>query len=180
MRGANKMKSGAAKKTSQPKKTSKLSAKKLTVVDFQNDLKTDKPKIANHSAANVSLRIERRLFTPKEIKAIRKSLCMSLALFAEFIGVDTSVVTRWERGSGPQWSANRFLQEIENDPVYWRSAWRNCPIQRQKNIKLGATRSIINSTVGKCRAVQIISLLCQAHSLACSATLSAHTHARPC
>jgi putative transcriptional regulator len=59
--------------------------------------------------------------SPAAIRAIRESLGLSQALFADFLGVGQPTVRSWEQGRRePSALARRFLSEIRDDPRYWR------------------------------------------------------------
>jgi DNA-binding transcriptional regulator YiaG len=58
---------------------------------------------------------------------VRKTLGMSQAAFAAFLGVDPSTVRSWEQSiRAPSPLACRLLCEIEDDPVYWRKRLAAC------------------------------------------------------
>ena len=60
-------------------------------------------------------------YSPEQVKATRALLGMSQALFAQFLGVSVNLVQAWEQGQRkPEHMACRFLEEIRNDPDYWR------------------------------------------------------------
>lgn len=59
--------------------------------------------------------------SPDDIRAIRDSLGLSQAGFAEFPGVGLGTVCSWELGERePSALARRFLDAIRDDPAYWR------------------------------------------------------------
>jgi DNA-binding transcriptional regulator YiaG len=59
--------------------------------------------------------------SPDEIRAIRGSLGLSRAGFAEFLGAGLGTVRSWELGQRePSALARRFLGAIRDDPAYWR------------------------------------------------------------
>jgi putative transcriptional regulator len=59
--------------------------------------------------------------TPDEIRAIRDSLGLSQAGFADFLGAGLKTVRSWEFGQrAPSALARRFLGAIRDDPAYWR------------------------------------------------------------
>ena len=59
--------------------------------------------------------------SPDEIRAIRGSLGLSRAEFAEFLGAGLGTVRSWELGHRePSSLARRFLVAIRDDPAYWR------------------------------------------------------------
>lgn len=58
---------------------------------------------------------------PSDVRAIRKGLNMSQAVFAQLIGASASTVRAWEQGQKrPSGVARRFLAEIRADPAYWK------------------------------------------------------------
>jgi putative transcriptional regulator len=60
-------------------------------------------------------------YEPAMVKKTRKSLGVSQALFAQFLGVSAQTVRAWEQGVNlPNDMACRFLDEIRADPKYWR------------------------------------------------------------
>jgi putative transcriptional regulator len=59
--------------------------------------------------------------SPGEIRAIRDSLGLSQAGFADFLGAGLSTVRSWELGERePSALARRLLGAIRDDPAYWR------------------------------------------------------------
>jgi DNA-binding transcriptional regulator YiaG len=60
--------------------------------------------------------------SPDEIRAIRDSLGLSQAGFADFLGAGLTTVRSWELGQRePSGLARRFLGAIRDDPAYWRA-----------------------------------------------------------
>jgi putative transcriptional regulator len=58
---------------------------------------------------------------PASVKAIRNQLNVSQAVFAQLLGVKPSTIQSWEQGrQTPGEMACRFLDEISDDPEYWR------------------------------------------------------------
>ncbi len=56
-------------------------------------------------------------FDAQEIKAVRLSLGMTLATFAEVMGVSQKTVEAWESGKNkPLGTARRFLSALKTDP----------------------------------------------------------------
>lgn len=69
----------------------------------------------------VSLSIEPKQYTGRQIRQIREQLGVSQAVFAELIGTSTITVQSWEQDvRTPSRMANRFMQEIEADTRHWR------------------------------------------------------------
>jgi DNA-binding transcriptional regulator YiaG len=59
--------------------------------------------------------------SPDEIRAIRSSLGLSQAGFADFPGAGLNTVRSWELGRRePSSLARRLLGAIRDDPAYWR------------------------------------------------------------
>jgi putative transcriptional regulator len=73
-------------------------------------------------------------YGPDDVRRVRGLLGMSQALFARFLGVDENTVRSWEQGNRPPSAiARRFMDEIENDPDYWRGRI----VQRATGIETG-------------------------------------------
>ena len=63
--------------------------------------------------------------SPDEIRAIRDSLGLSQAGFADFLGTGLTTVRSWELGQRePSSLARRLLGAIRDDPAYWRTPCR--------------------------------------------------------
>lgn len=59
------------------------------------------------------------VFTPEQIKAIRKKTGMTQVLFARYIGVSVKTVEAWEAGRNhPEGAACRLLSMTQNDPAF--------------------------------------------------------------
>jgi putative transcriptional regulator len=55
-----------------------------------------------------------------DVRAIRKALNVSQAVFAQLIGASAPTVRAWEQGQKkPSGVARRFLAELRSDPAYW-------------------------------------------------------------
>ena len=64
-------------------------------------------------------------YNPKQVKATRRLLHCSQAVFAQFLGVKVSAVQSWEQGrQTPSDMACRFMDEIQRDAPYWRKRLR--------------------------------------------------------
>ncbi len=69
----------------------------------------------------VRVRVEIPTPSPDEIRAIRDSLGLSQAGFADFLGAGLNTVRSWELGRRePSALARRLLGAIRDDPAYWR------------------------------------------------------------
>ena len=66
-----------------------------------------------------------RPFSGDEVSGLRKSLRLSQAVFAEFLGVSVSTVQDWEQGiNEPSGPARRILEEMYSDTDAWRKRIR--------------------------------------------------------
>lgn len=55
--------------------------------------------------------------TPDEIKALRQSMKMTQAAFAELVGVDQATISNWEKGKAtPTGPAQRLLASYAANP----------------------------------------------------------------
>jgi DNA-binding transcriptional regulator YiaG len=69
----------------------------------------------------VKLKLKPTRYTPKRVQTTRRVLNVSQAVFAEFLGVSISCVRAWEQGDNPvSGAAARLMDEIRQDPEYWR------------------------------------------------------------
>jgi putative transcriptional regulator len=65
-------------------------------------------------------------YNPATVKATRRLLHVSQAVFAMFLGVKVSTVQGWEQGKQPPGDmASRFMDEIQRNPEYWRGRLRD-------------------------------------------------------
>jgi len=63
------------------------------------------------------------VFTPDEIKEIRKSTGLTQVLFAKYMGVSVKTVEAWEAGRNhPEGAACRLLTLTRNDPTFPKSS----------------------------------------------------------
>jgi putative transcriptional regulator len=86
----------------------------------------------------VELTIKPRKYTPALVRKTRASLNASQALFAGFLGISPATLRAWERGANtPSGLAARFLDEIRNDPQYWKK--RFAAVARVKNAGRAST-----------------------------------------
>ena len=88
---------------------------------FTDHLHSGTPISDAYPCRKIILDVEIEPFTPEGIKQIRASLRMSQALFAKFLNVSLSAVTKWEQGrQSPDGAACRLLHEIHLNPEYWK------------------------------------------------------------
>jgi putative transcriptional regulator len=73
----------------------------------------------------VRLNIKPHAYSPAMVKKTRAILGASQSVFATFLGVSSSAVQDWEQGAKvPRGSARRLMDEIRNNPDYWRRRLR--------------------------------------------------------
>jgi putative transcriptional regulator len=73
------------------------------------------------TCSRVVLELEPTPYDPALVRATRRLLGASQAVFAQFLGVSVKTVQAWERGTNtPSDMACRFLDEIRHAPAYWR------------------------------------------------------------
>lgn len=73
------------------------------------------------TARTITMNLKPTSYTPEQVKAARKSLCLSQPLFAQFLGVSLKTVRAWEQGHEvPRDVACRFMDEIRRKPDYFR------------------------------------------------------------
>jgi putative transcriptional regulator len=90
---------------------------------FTETLKTvessaDLPKIL--TVRNIKLTLRPQVFSADEVKTIRKTLNVSQAVFAEFLGVSSATVQDWEQGiKTPSGPACRLMNEITLNTPSW-------------------------------------------------------------
>jgi len=89
---------------------------------FAEDLKADAAIPEKYTCRRVVLDLQPHTFTADQVKATRKQLKASQALFAQFLGVSPRTIAAWERGAKtPKDVACRFMDEIQRNPEYWRN-----------------------------------------------------------
>jgi DNA-binding transcriptional regulator YiaG len=90
-------------------------AGKLEQVERLSDL----PKLM--TVRTVKLNLRPKSMSADEVKLLREKLCVSQAVFAEFLGVSASTVRDWEQSKNePSGPACRLMVEMFRDPNTWR------------------------------------------------------------
>jgi putative transcriptional regulator len=103
---------------------------------FTEHLESGKPITEEYSCRKIILDVEIEPYSPEAIKKIRGSLRLSQAVFAKFLNVSLSTVTKWEQGiQPPTGAACRLLDEIHEDPEYWKRRFASMT----KSVKSPAT-----------------------------------------
>jgi len=89
--------------------------------EFSAALESGKPVTKQMTCRKFELHLKPQPYDSDAVKSTRALLSMSQALFANFLGVSTSCVQKWEQGeTEPPKLACRFMDEIRLDPKYWR------------------------------------------------------------
>ena len=85
---------------------------------FADALESGEDITKRFTCRKVVLDLEPTAYKPELVKETRKTLGMSQALFAKFLGVSTGTVRAWEQGAKkPSPIACRFMDEIRHDPA---------------------------------------------------------------
>ena len=105
-------------------RTNKLSAEEK-IIDglerFADALESGADVTERFTCRKVILNLEPVEYTPDMVKTVRNTLGVSQSLFAQFLGVSTSAVQKWERGERDVPPvAGRFMDEITNAPDRFR------------------------------------------------------------
>ena len=94
-------------------------------MSFFDDIKTGLGQAIEYEKGNLKAKTTVRsiapveVFTPGEIKEIRKSTGLTQNLFAKFLGVSPKTVEAWEAGRNhPEGAACRLLTLTRNDPAF--------------------------------------------------------------
>lgn len=77
-----------------------------------------------YTVRRVVLDVRTKEYGPSDVKATRRLLKASQALFAQFLGVSVKTVCAWEGGQAPSAMACRFMDEIRHNPEYWQARLR--------------------------------------------------------
>ncbi len=87
---------------------------KLESVDRVSDL----PKFL--TVRTIKLNLSPATFSGEQIKTVRESLCISQAVFADFLGVSVGAVRDWEQGiNEPIGPVCRIVEEITHNLEAW-------------------------------------------------------------
>jgi putative transcriptional regulator len=101
---------------------------------FVTALKNGEKIIDKFTCRRVVLDLRTHVYTPARVKATRKLLRASQALFAQFLGVSAKTVRAWESGKTPSDIARRFMDEIQRNPDYWRARLRDSARLKASNL----------------------------------------------
>ncbi len=101
--------------------------------EFSTALKRGDNLADTFTSRKVELQLEPGEYDAKNVKAVRKLLCASQTVFAQFLGVSPKTVRGWEQGRiRPSDMACRFLDEIQRNPEYWRKRLRESAVVKTK------------------------------------------------
>ncbi len=92
--------------------------------EFTEALEGDERIADKFTCRKVTLDLLPVPYGPKAVKATRRLLRVSQAIFAQFLGVSVKTVHAWELGKTPGDMACRFMDEIQRNPDYWRNRLR--------------------------------------------------------
>jgi putative transcriptional regulator len=68
----------------------------------------------------IKLDLQPRQFSPGNIRALRRKLGVSQAVFAHLLAVSVELVQHWEQGlRKPKGIACRLLEDIQGEPARW-------------------------------------------------------------
>lgn len=88
---------------------------------FADALERGEDLTKRFTCRKVVLDLEPISYSPDSVREARKTLGLSQALFAKFLGASKSAVQAWEQGDRkPSPIACRFMDEIMNDPQLFR------------------------------------------------------------
>ncbi len=101
--------------------------------EFADTLKSGKPITERFTCKTVIVDLKPTRYGFKEVKATRKLLRCSQAVFAQFLGVSLNTVRAWEQDvNKPTDIACRFMDEIQRNPEYMRGRLRESVTVRDK------------------------------------------------
>jgi DNA-binding transcriptional regulator YiaG len=92
---------------------------------FAEALESGEDIATRFTCRTIRLNLRDTPYSPRLVKRTRETLGVSQAIFAQFLGVSASAVQDWEQGAKhPQGSARRLMDEIRENPDYWRRRLR--------------------------------------------------------
>jgi len=93
--------------------------------EFSDAVERDQLDPKRFTSRTVVLNVKPSKYSAAMVRATRQLLDASQAVFAQFLGVSVKTVRSWEQGvSTPKDIAARFLDEIRQNPEYWRGRMR--------------------------------------------------------
>jgi putative transcriptional regulator len=89
--------------------------------EFTNDLENGTVIQNKYTCRKVEFLLKPKPYSPEAVKHARSLLRASQKVFAMFLGTSVKTVQAWEQGtSSPNKMACRFMDEIQQNPKYWR------------------------------------------------------------
>jgi putative transcriptional regulator len=92
---------------------------------FCDSLKSGEKIEKKYTVRRVVLNLVPQPYTAKQVKGVRKLLNVSQGVFAQLLGVSIKTVQKWETETTPSDMACRFMDEICNNPEYWKQRLRD-------------------------------------------------------
>jgi putative transcriptional regulator len=88
--------------------------------EFADTLEKKVPVTEHFTCREIELDLRPTAYNQESVRATRKLLGASQAVFARFLGVSIKTVRAWEQGiNTPSDMACRFMDEIRANPKYW-------------------------------------------------------------
>lgn len=88
-------------------------------------LESGRPERSRFTVRTVELPDDPRSYDAAAVRATRKRLEVSQAVFAKLLGVSTVLVQHWEGGTRiPAMWGRRLLDEVNRDPQHWQALLR--------------------------------------------------------
>lgn len=114
------------KRAAKPRAGSALAQRMLEgLEEFARVLESGEPLEKHFTIHRVALPPPPPVLSAAEVKRVRDLLGTSQVVFARFLGVSPQTVRAWEQGvNTPSALACRFLDEIRQNPNYWRERLR--------------------------------------------------------
>ncbi len=88
--------------------------------ELRDTLRADKPVEKRYTVRTVALDLSPREYDAEAVRAIRLSLGVSQAVFADLLGVSSDLVAAWEQcNRTPRGPVCRLLELMEMDRTRW-------------------------------------------------------------
>ncbi len=106
---------------SEDKRLSPLAAEMVAGISaFCDALEAGEAVEKKFTVRTVRLDLEVKPYGPEDVKALRRKLRASQALFAQFLGVSVKTLRSWEQGQRPiPTIACRYMDDIRDHPELW-------------------------------------------------------------
>jgi putative transcriptional regulator len=108
------------------------------LTDFADVLEKSTDISQRFRLRRVQLDLQPAHYDRKSIKKVRAVLGASQAVFARFLGVSVKTVQAWEQGiNTPTEIARRFMDEIRQNPQYWRRRLNGSLVAKRNRARPG-------------------------------------------